>query len=930
MNPKQYLILIKSGDNLEDKTDKIESIKDSGEIYVINFKGNPKPYSYKKLRIKFFTTPIILDSNKLIIKAKYGRLKRWNLAVDFGPYVKFFSDKNEFFKEKEALEIKPDISCEENTKQLLTYYRNIVNILSQNSAHLKIYYENKLNKIRSDSVLANFITGTAPNPNESTADLIFPFGTNPSQRIAIQNALYSQISIIQGPPGTGKTQTILNIISNLIVQNKTVAIVAGNNSATGNVYEKLEKEGFEFLAARLGNNDLQEKFFNSSHQLPDIGQWHLSTEEAISKKSHLTRLNKEIAELLEAKNKLAEKKESYSRLTLEKEVFKRHFPVEPINPEKYSFYNRWSTPNLLSFLAEFEYHSEKQAISIPLKLRWLFKYKLYRFKDLKNLDTQSSKGLALEYYERKQLELHQEIENIESILNERNFDTLLQRHTRISLQILRHAIAERFKNSTHVDLELSNYKLHFLDFTKRFPVTLSTTDSIINNKDNLELFDYIIVDEASQVDLLTGILSMATAKNIVAVGDLNQLPHIPDRKISKECKELDDKFNIQPGYSYKTESLLSSLNTVFSDSAPTVLLKEHYRCHPRIIDFCNQKFYNGQLVIMTESSNEAFKIFKTVEGNHQRRPAEGKSLLNQRELDVISNEIIEKFFTDAVNNDVGITTPYRAQAIRARDLFDQSDIQIDTVYKYQGREKKIIIFSTTATYLNKFADDPNLLNVAVSRAKEQFILVTSPNSFKRHGSNIGDLIRHIEYQSLSENIFQSRIVSIFDCLYKEYSIVLKDFYKNKKSVSKYESENLMSTLLDNIIEDTRFNSLEYRLNYSLSLLIKDETRLNNREFSFKSHPNTHIDFVLFNKLDKSAVLAIEVDGYRFHENNKKQKERDSIKNSILEKIGLRLIRFSTIGSDEETILKNELNSIITVAPESQEEQISSNFSSSTG
>lgn len=49
---------------------------------------------------------------------------------------------------------------------------------------------------------------------------IFPFGVNESQLEAVENAFSSQISIIEGPPGTGKTQTILNIIANILANKK--------------------------------------------------------------------------------------------------------------------------------------------------------------------------------------------------------------------------------------------------------------------------------------------------------------------------------------------------------------------------------------------------------------------------------------------------------------------------------------------------------------------------------------------------------------------------------------------------------------------------------------------------------------------------------------------------------------------------------------
>ena len=72
--------------------------------------------------------------------------------------------------------------------------------------------------------------------------VIYPFGLNQSQKLAVERALSSKISIIQGPPGTGKTQTILNIIANVVRSGKTVAVVSNNNSATHNVVEKLEKK----------------------------------------------------------------------------------------------------------------------------------------------------------------------------------------------------------------------------------------------------------------------------------------------------------------------------------------------------------------------------------------------------------------------------------------------------------------------------------------------------------------------------------------------------------------------------------------------------------------------------------------------------------------------------------------------------------------
>ena len=454
--------------------------------------------------------------------------------------------------------------------------------------------------------------------------------------------------------------------------------------------------------------------------------------------------------------------------------------------------------------------------------------------------------------------------------------------------------------------EADDYKRSFKEFQKRYPIILSTTDSIINNKHQDDLFDYIIVDEASQVDLLTGFLAMTCAKNIVVVGDQKQLPHIPEPSLSYVEPPIDEQYGIESCYSYFEQSLLSSIETIFKDTAPTTLLKEHYRCHPQIINFCNQKFYNGALVTMTRGENDAFQIYRTAPGNHARKAPSGKGLINLRELDVINQEIIQREDLQETLDEVGVISPYRAQADFARSYIADDRIQVDTVYKYQGREKDTIIFSTTANEVNDFVDDPHLLNVAVSRAKNRFILVTSRKFFDKPGSNTSDLVGYIEYQTLSNNIFDSKVISVFDCLYQEYSDVLLNFQKKLKRKSRFLSENLMATLLAEIFLEEPFDTFSYKEYYPLNLLVRNGVNLTDRERQFVSHPNTHVDFLVYNKIDKTTLLVIEVDGYHYHEMNPQQKARDELKDEILKKSGIKILRLSTIGSNEGTAIRKAL------------------------
>ena len=115
-----------------------------------------------------------------------------------------------------------------------------------------------------------------------------------------------------------------------------------------------------------------------------------------------------------------------------------------------------------------------------------------------------------------------------------------------------------------------------------------------------------------------------------------------------------------------------------------------------------------------------------------------------------------------------------------QNTFKGDPIKIDTVDKFQGRENDVIILSTVDNKISKFTDDPNRLNVAISRAIEQLILVVNGNESDNE-TNISDLIRYIEYNN--GEIIDSDIRSIFDYLYKGYEKKRKEILssQNKKS-----------------------------------------------------------------------------------------------------------------------------------------------------
>lgn len=385
---------------------------------------------------------------------------------------------------------------------------------------------------------------------------------------------------------------------------------------------------------------------------------------------------------------------------------------------------------------------------------------------------------------------------------------------------------------------------------------------------------------------------------MIVVGDSMQLTHIVDKQ-SKETAELfQAEYNISPAYDYVKQNILNSLKSLYGNKVKSVLLKEHYRCHPTIIGFCNKKYYNNNLVIMTCGNNHPFRIIETnISG--------GKDNHNQRQIDETDFYIRENYSADYTK--VGVIAPYRSHADMLQKQLPNG-AEADTIHKFQGREKDVIIFNTVKNKIESFIDNPNLINVAVSRAVKEFIVVKPVSMELPHGTNIGDMIRYICYTTdPNETIIKGRICSVFDLLYKEYNKVFISFLSSNKHVKGSAAEVIIHKLLgENILlNNTQFSSIDMVREYRLRDLIRNFQPFSEDEIRFIKS-NSRIDFLLYNKIDKTPVLAIEVDGVSFHD-NELQQERDNKKNHILKIIELPLLRLSTDGHDEETRIIEGLN-----------------------
>ena len=196
----------------------------------------------------------------------------------------------------------------------------------------------KISFVGSDVALAKYLNPSLLQGKRTGREYIpiFPFGCNNSQYKAVKNAMENQISVIQGPPGTGKTQTILNIIANILMQGKTVQIVSNNNSATENVYEKLSspKYNFGFVAATLGSSKNKKLFVEHQEATyPDFSSWKTGEDPSVLQK-RIAEQSSQLKSVFDKQEKLACLRQELSQLVTEQEYFNQYVKESDVHTDK--------------------------------------------------------------------------------------------------------------------------------------------------------------------------------------------------------------------------------------------------------------------------------------------------------------------------------------------------------------------------------------------------------------------------------------------------------------------------------------------------------------------------------------------------------------------------------------------------------------------
>lgn len=621
---------------------------------------------------------------------------------------------------------------------------------------------------------------------------ITPLPLSDSQENVLKNIEKSSLVSVYGPPGTGKSQTIVNLVSHLIANGKTVLVASRMDKATDVIADRLNTLGAPYLALRAGRAGYQRKL---AHDLDNLSKNLVELDEGFE---DTIIIQNEDMEKLIAKIKVNMKK-CDKIIKLESEWFEQMLKARE---------NAAGTCSREFFATRPDYESLQKTKAVLAEIRDLFlKHdifskiktfvktgelkKLIGAKDLK-ITAQTAMKLAEEI---KSFESETAAEKIENdIYSEGNLTELtdeigaLQKKQKgLAVGILRKKRREALKLLLRDERKIRRLRDHvraltakekirrqileeqdFKPLLEAFPCQCVTTYAVSGSIPlKPGLFDVAIIDEASQCDIASCLPILFRAKKAVIVGDDKQLTHLSFLENAKEQSfavqyDIPEKYRLV--WSFRTNSMFDLAN--YYSVAP-VLLDEHFRSLAPVIDFSNKEFYDGHLRIMTKSyTGERLMELCLVPGG-KIEPPETK---NYAEAEAVIDKVHDLIAADAENTDddpvsIGIISPFRSQVELIKKavlksfpqaVIERHKIEVGTAHTFQGDERDVIIiswaiadnsFPQSLTFLQK----PNLFNVAVTRARKKNISFLSKNPDELPQGLLRDYVEYIKEYELQFN-----------------------------------------------------------------------------------------------------------------------------------------------------------------------------------
>lgn len=660
---------------------------------------------------------------------------------------------------------------------------------------------------------------------------------NLDQLLAINHAMKYPVAYVQGPPGTGKTNTIINTIATAFFNEKTVLFTAYNNHPIDGVVEKLTSLYFQekripFPVIRLGN---QEKVREALVYIQEI------YEQTKDVSVYDSTLNKKRGDQAKRAKKLSELLKKYEDVL---ELKERSDTIGRLLE-----YNREQNVSLQMM----PFEADLSGRQMERVSRQIAKMGEITDEDALQLLTDDEVDLRkyLYYVSAKY------VKKIDDPKNKKLKDILFLEDEEERLREFHAYLSEK------EDLK---------KFLEIFPVVATTCISAHKLGSPENHFDMTVMDEASQCDTAVGLVPIIRGRNLMLVGDPQQLnPVIVLDEVTNQ--KLRRKYAVAEEYDYRKNSIYKTYLACDSVS-DEVLLHYHYRCNRKIIDFNNRKYYNSKLKIRSNSMEEQPLVYiNVIDGRTDYKntaPAEVEEIIHYAELHK--------------DKCVGIITPFVNQKKAIEKRLEKAclyHVTCGTVHAFQGDEKDVILFSTAITdetHMGTYEwlkNNKELINVATSRAKEQLIILSNTKNLERLHQQEGeddlyDLVQYVRSNGMSEvaaKESQSRALGV-----KPFSTATEEAFLQN-----------LNHALDNIwLSQNRF-SVEKEV--AVSQVFEDNVNYSDLFYSGR------FDFVVYekNSTRKYPVLVIELDG-KEHVESDVVIARDKKKNDICSAHQMELIR----------------------------------------